>query len=72
MVALAAWWCSEKYSTVAAAAKHSGLSERHIERLLHEGTIPGNKLGRDWQVRLSAVMAYRREGRRPGRKPKPK
>jgi len=61
----------EEYITVTAAAKQSGLSERQIQRLLREGTIPGNKPGRDWQVQLSAVMAYRREGRRPGRKPKP-
>jgi len=61
----------EEYITVAAAAKQSGLSERQIQRLLREGIIPGNKPSRDWQVQLSAVMAYRRERRRPGRKPKP-
>ncbi len=61
----------EEFITVAVAAKQSGLSERQIQRLLREGTIPGNKPGRDWLVQLSAVMAYRRDARRPGRKPKP-
>jgi len=61
----------EEYIAVPAAAKQSGLGERQIQRLLREGTIPGNKPGRDWQVQLSAVMTYLREGRRSGRKPGP-
>jgi excisionase family DNA binding protein len=60
----------EEYITVVAASKQSGLSTRQIQRLLRDGTIPGIKPGHDWLVKLSAVMGYRREGRRPGRKPK--
>jgi len=57
----------EEYITVAAAARQSGLSERWLRQLLQDGAIPGTKPGHDWLVKLSAVMEYRRQGRRPGR-----
>jgi excisionase family DNA binding protein len=60
----------EEYVTVAQAARLSGLSARHIARLLQRGEIAGVKPGHDWLVRLSAVMAYLQQERKPGRKPK--
>jgi len=59
----------EEYITVAQAAQRAGLSTRHIRWLLKRGIIPGIKPGRDWLVKLSAVMAYVRQERRPGPKP---
>ena len=60
----------EEYITVAQAAQLSGLTARHIQRLLKGGVIQGYRPGRDWLVRPSAVMAYLRQERKPGRKPK--
>lgn len=60
----------EEYITAAAAARLSGLSIRQIQWLLQNGVIEGTKPGRDWLVKPSAVMAYLRQERKPGRKPK--
>ncbi len=60
----------EEYVTVAQAARLSGLSARQIARLLQRGVIEGVKPGHDWLVRPSAVMAYLRQERKPGPKPK--
>lgn len=57
----------DEYITVTQAARRSGLSPSHLARLLRTGEIEGIKPGHDWLVRESAVMAYLREGRRPGR-----
>jgi excisionase family DNA binding protein len=61
---------NEEYITVAEASRLSGLSRRQIQWLLKKGDIEGTKPGRDWLVRPSAVMAYLRQERRPGRKRK--
>lgn len=61
----------EEYITVAQAARLSGLSSRHIARLLKRGMIEGIKPGHDWLLRPLAVMAYLRQERKPGRKRKP-
>ena len=58
----------EEYITVAQAARLSGLSARHIARLLQQGVIEGVKPGHDWLVRPSAVMAYLKQERKPGPK----
>ena len=58
----------EEYITVAEASRLSGLSMRHVARLLRDGTIQGVKPGHDWLVRPSAVMEYLRQERKPGRK----
>ena len=58
---------ADEYVTVAQAAKLAGLSRRQLQWLLQQGMIPGTKLGRDWLVRPTAVMAYLRERRGPGR-----
>ena len=60
----------EQYITVAQASRLSGLSTRHIARLLREGTIKGIKPGHDWLLKPSAVMEYLKQGRKPGRKRK--
>jgi len=58
----------EEYITVAEASKRSGLTMRHIARLLKQGTIEGIKPGHDWLVRPAAVMEYLRNERKPGRR----
>jgi excisionase family DNA binding protein len=60
----------EEYITVMQAARQAGLTPRHLRRLLHTGTIAGIKPGHDWLVKPSAVMAYLRQERKPGRKPR--
>jgi len=60
----------EEYVTVAQAARQSGLSDRHLRRLLQQGVVPGIKPGHDWLVRPSAVAEYLRHDHRPGRKPR--
>ena len=57
----------EEYVTVAQASRLSGLSRRQLQWLLKQGVIQGIKPGHDWLVRPSAVMAYLRERRKPGR-----
>jgi len=57
----------DEYITVAQASRRFGLSARQLQWLLKEGAIAGIKPGHDWLVRPSAVMAYLRERRRPGR-----
>lgn len=62
----------EEYVTVAQAARLSGLTPRHIARLLQNGVIEGIKPGHDWLLRPSAVMQYLKQERKPGRRPKPR
>ena len=57
----------DEYVTVAQAARLCGLSRRHLQWLLQQGTIPGIKPGHDWLVRPSAVMTYLKDRRPPGR-----
>lgn len=59
----------EEYVTVAEASRLTGLSRRHLTRLLQTGQVAGTKPARDWLLRLSSVMAYLREERKPGPKP---
>ncbi len=58
----------EEYITVAEASRRTGLSMRQLARLLRAGDIEGIKPGHDWLVKPSAVMAYLRQERKPGRK----
>lgn len=62
----------EEYITVAEASNISGFSTGHLARLLRRGEIRGIKPARDWLVNRSAVMAYLKEERKPGPKPKRK
>lgn len=58
----------DEYISVAEASTRTGLSRRHLTRLLRSGVIQGIKPGRDWFVRLSAVTEYLAEERKPGPK----
>ncbi len=56
--------------TLYEAAKLSGLSPNHLRRLVSEGEIWGEKLGRDWFTTEHSVKEYLARDRRPGPKPK--
>lgn len=60
----------EEYITVAEASRRSGLSAGHIARLLRRGELKGIKPGHDWLIKPTAVMAYLKQDRKPGRKRK--
>lgn len=48
--------------TSADAAKQLGYTVQHIRRLVRQGTLLGEKMGRDWVVQQSSVeefMAHR-------------
>jgi excisionase family DNA binding protein len=60
----------EEYITVVEASRRSGLSAGHIARLLRGGQLEGIKPGHDWLVKPTAVMAYLKQERKPGRKRK--
>jgi len=59
-----------KLISIKEAAKISGLTPRHMRLLVNKGTIPGQKLGRDWFTTEQAVREYLARDRRPGPKPK--
>jgi len=59
----------EEYISVEEASRRSGLSRRHLTRLLRMGVIEGRRPARDWLVRLSAVMEYLKQDRKPGPRP---
>ena len=56
------------YLTTKQASEVYGLSDAHIRRLLEYGKVKGEKVGRDWVIRPSAMDRYM--GNRP--KPGPK
>jgi len=56
--------------TLHEASKLSGLSPNHLRRLVSEGEIWGEKLGRDWFTTEHSVKKYLARDRRPGPKPK--
>jgi len=56
------------YMTTRQASDTYGLSDAHIRRLLEYGKVKGEKIGRDWVIRPSAMNRYM--GNRP--KPGPK
>ena len=56
------------YMTTRQASDTYGLSGAHIRRLLEYGKVKGEKIGRDWVIRPSAMNRYM--GNRP--KPGPK
>jgi len=56
------------YMTKRQASDTYGLSDAHIRRLLEYGKVKGEKVGRDWVIRPSAMDRYM--GNRP--KPGPK
>jgi len=58
----------ERYTSVNAASKASGISASHIRRLLVSGTVKGRKLGRDWIVDSESLMEFASNRPKRGRK----
>ena len=54
--------------SVKEAAKHYGVSERRIRKLLEEGRLSGEKIGRDWV--LFKLGDYGRKLRGKDKKPR--
>jgi excisionase family DNA binding protein len=48
----------EDYLSVAFIAAKLGFSERKVEDMCKRGEIKAAKLGRDWRIRKSALVAY--------------
>ena len=65
---LAALQAPETMLTLSEAASESGLSAGTLRVLLHNGRLPGEKRGRDWQVSLSDLYSYL-ESRAPAGRP---
>jgi excisionase family DNA binding protein len=57
------------FISVLQASEMSGLTPSYIRRLLREGVIPGQKIGRDWFTTEAAIREYIAQDRRPGPKP---
>jgi excisionase family DNA binding protein len=57
----------EKLLTTAEVAARLGLSQRHVQELIKEGTIPAFRAGvRNWRVRVEDLEAYiQRQSNRP-------
>ena len=52
------------------AAELSGLHPDHLRRLVRQGDLWGQKIGRNWVTTTRAVREYLAQNRRPGPKPK--
>jgi excisionase family DNA binding protein len=59
-----------KLISLAEAARISGLSPSHLRKLVSEGSVPGEKIGRDWLTTAEAVQEYLKRGNKPGPKRK--
>ena len=59
-----------KLISVTEASQISGLTTRHIRRLIREGEIEGVKIGRNWLTTEKAIRDYLKKDRRPGPKPR--
>ena len=46
------------YNTVAATAEYLGYSEKQIRDWLADGTITGERWGRQWRITRAAVLAF--------------
>lgn len=58
----------KKQITTAAAAQILGVTAQRVRDLARTGIIAGEKTGRDWQVDLASVEAYRARPETRGRK----
>ena len=56
------------YMTTRQASDAYGLSDAHIRRLLEYGKVMGDRFGRDWFVRPSAMERYMANRPSPGPK----
>lgn len=52
------------------AAEYTGYTPRHIRRLLRDGLVKGQRLGRDWFTTKQALDEYLATNPRPGPEPK--
>lgn len=63
----------EQVLTVDEAAEHLKVRPETIRRLLSQGKLPGNKIGRAWRIPEGALMKFLRgdEAAAPGRLEEP-
>jgi len=58
--------------TTSAAAREYGYNAEYLRRLAKSGELPATKLGRDWVIKRSDLLAYiakvQKRGAREGRK----
>ena len=57
-----------KYITTSEAAEIIGCVDSRVRQLLREGTIAGERVGRDWLVDRRSAEKYRDKERKPGPK----
>jgi len=50
--------------TTSAAARQLGVTRGRIQQLVQAGRLYGEKWGRDWQVSIESIVAYRQSRRR--------
>lgn len=58
----------DKYVTTAEAAEIIGCVDSRVRQLLREGTLDGERVGRDWLVVKKSAERYAKMERRPGPK----
>lgn len=58
--------------TVNDVSRELGISVRRVRQLAEAGTLPGDKVGRDWLFRPEDVKAFKALDRPTGRPPKHK
>lgn len=56
----------DKYVTTAQAAEIIGCVDSRVRQLLREGTIAGERVGRDWLVLRKSAEMYAKTERKPG------
>ena len=56
------------YITVREASEKTGLTRKHINYLLREGTVKGHKIETVWLVDLASLEAYIKSRPKPGPK----
>lgn len=59
----------DRTHTVPEAAKALGVCVQRVRQLIHAGTIPARKAGRDWLITTSALESARKRRTAPGRPP---
>jgi excisionase family DNA binding protein len=60
------------YISTREASERAHLTQDHIIRLLHRGSIQGIRKAREWLVYIPSLDAYIAKRPRPGRKPQRK
>ncbi len=58
--------------TTSAAAKEYGYNAEYLRRLANSGDLPAEKLGRDWVIKRSDLLAYIAKVQKKGTKRGPK